>query len=148
MENISDLKSDAVRLVGSSPTQDILNLYPEYTTWYGPFTRKKDGRKHIALYNNITQKKTSISWPKVLMELHLNRRLLTNETVDHINENYTDDRIENLQLLSREENARKSALISRYVNCPCCKKAFHQYRKEQKFCSDSCRYAARRAGLI
>jgi len=41
------------------------------------------------------------------MEVHLGRYLTTVETVDHINNNQRDDRIENLQLLSLADNIKK-----------------------------------------
>jgi endogenous inhibitor of DNA gyrase (YacG/DUF329 family) len=58
------------------------------------------------------------------MEQHLGRELTKEETVDHINNDFTDDRIENLQLLSLAENASK-AMIGReakmyHFQCPCC----------------------------
>jgi len=67
----------------------------------------------------------SQSYPRYLMEKHLKRKLLDNETVDHINGDETDDRIENLQLLSLENNIRKqNALFPKdYFSfvCPECK---------------------------
>lgn len=51
---------------------------------------------------------TTISYPKALMEVHLGRVLIyPDETVDHINNDPMDNRIENLQILSRSENAKK-----------------------------------------
>ena len=48
--------------------------------------------------------------------------------VDHINDDRTDDRIENLQLLTKEENARKEALRRGrcivLMQCPVCNKFF------------------------
>lgn len=83
---------------------------------YGPYTRK-DGRKHIILYDGINR--TTISYPKYLMEQHLGRKLEDWETVDHINEDFTDDRIENLQILSRADNIRKSIVPEELINITC-----------------------------
>jgi len=44
-----------------------------------------------------------------LMELHLGRTLGLNETVDHINGDPLDDRIDNLQVMTLQDNIRKSA---------------------------------------
>lgn len=93
---------------------------------YGPYTRK-DGRKHIVWYDRATGVRVTQSYPRYLMEQHLGRQLEEWETVDHINEDYTDDRIENLQLLTIEENAAKSASFKPSeelyeFNCPVCGK--------------------------
>lgn len=62
------------------------------TVWYD------DGSHGTTLYS------------RYLMEQHLGRRLdPVSETVDHINDDFTDDRIDNLQLMTRADNARKSA---------------------------------------
>ena len=77
---------------------------------YGPYSRKQDKRKHvIIIYDDGTRQ--TLSYPRYLMEQHLGRKLTSEETIDHINEDCTDDRIENLQLLTREENASKSAIV-------------------------------------
>lgn len=48
----------------------------------------------------------------VLMELHIGRPLRKNEVVHHINGNRQDNRIENLQLLTRVEHSRMHAIES------------------------------------
>ena len=119
---------------------------------YGPYKRK-DNRQHVVIvYDDGT--KTTKSWPRVLMERHLGRKLLRDETVDHINNDKTDNRIENLQLLSLKENnlkemtrpERKRKLYS-FV-CPNCgetaTKYFNNVKGNEKkgragpFCSRSC----------
>jgi hypothetical protein len=71
-----------------------------YKQWH-----KKIGRWCAYLYNPNTKERTTMAWAKYLMCLHLGRMLDPNtETVDHINDDKTDDRIENLQLLTRNEN--------------------------------------------
>jgi hypothetical protein len=56
------------------------------------------------------------------MEQHLGRELLPEEHVDHINNDATDNRIENLQILSQGDNNRKSAKPASYklFSCPVC----------------------------
>lgn len=89
---------------------------------YGPYLRK-DGRKHLIIVHDDGKKQTK-SYPRHLMEMHLGRELLPEETVDHINNDKTDDRIENLQLLSLVENIRKEAELNPKqlfrFNCPYC----------------------------
>jgi hypothetical protein len=84
---------------------------------YGPYLRK-DGRKHVIIYEHPNIRKT-VSYPKYLMEQHLGRTLNENETVDHINCDYTDDRIENLQVLIRSEHAKLDVNRSKIVTLPC-----------------------------
>ena len=117
---------------------------------YGPYIRK-DGRKHIVIIYDDGTRKTK-SYPRFLMEQYLGRELLDEETVDHINEDFTDDRIENLQLLSRAENSAKAmvnkpAKIYKFI-CPSCgklsSKSLAQVKHNQKrstkgpYCSRSC----------
>lgn len=118
---------------------------------YGPYTRKQDKRKHFVLiYANGD--KGSLSYPKWLMEQHLGRLLEDWETVDHINNDETDDRIENLQILSLTNNILKQAALKpremySFI-CPVCKKTaikeMHFVRHNLKrspygpFCGRSC----------
>jgi hypothetical protein len=95
-------------------------------------------------------KKTTISYPKWLMEQHLGRKLLPNETVDHINRDKTDDRIENFRIITRskhtsEDNPRVKPVEIMCVWCGI--KAFKSARdlrgnskqgKAGPFCSKSC----------
>lgn len=115
---------------------------------YGPYTRA-DGRKHVIYYDGQTRR--TQSYPRYLMEQHLGRELLDSETVDHINGDFTDDRIENLQLLTLVENIQKSAKEAKYLlfDCPVCEDEFlylaSRYRHNQikqgksgPYCSKSC----------
>nr|CAI9751382.1 HNH endonuclease [uncultured phage]CAI9752268.1 HNH endonuclease [uncultured phage] len=132
--------------------QDILKLYPEYDSVLGPYTRKADGRKHIVLNNTSKHKgeknKTrTISYPKALMEIYLGCRLSSDETVDHINEDFTDNTLENLQILSRSDNKKRSVVRRAYssIHCQWCGKEFIPTRDQishldkPKFCSLQCR---------
>ena len=121
---------------------------------YGPYVRS-DGRKHVVHYNPETKKRTTQSYPRYLMEQYLGRQLEEHETVDHINEDFTDDRLENLQLLSRAENIHKNHEATghktKYLDfiCPVCNKEFKREernynhnqlnnKKAGPFCSRSC----------
>jgi hypothetical protein len=116
---------------------------------YGPYVRK-DGRKHVVIYDFKKGIRRTVSYPKYLMEKFLGRKLKGDETVDHINNDFTDDRIENLQILSRADNIRKSTpkrKIFVFI-CPVCGKESSKYlsnvnnnkrqHKSGPFCSRSC----------
>lgn len=85
------------------------------------------------------------------MEQHLGRQLLPEETVDHIDGDFTNDDLTNLQLLSLADNIRKDHSSTEYVDCICpeCGKEFreearwirHNQQKQGKlgpFCGKSC----------
>lgn len=69
----------------------------------------KDGRRRTSL--KIDGKYTVRQYGKLLLEQKLGRRLNKVETVDHIDEDKTNDDPDNLQPLTRSENARKSSLL-------------------------------------
>lgn len=115
---------------------------------YGPYFRK-DGRAHVIHIDGDT--KRTESYPRMLMRDHLGRELLVEEHVDHINNDRTDNRIENLQLLSPQENARKSIRQANYLSfiCPVCDLTFEVLERKYKsnqlkrgssgpYCSKSC----------
>lgn len=64
------------------------------------------------------------------MSLHIGRKLSKEEQVDHINENKSDDRLENLQVLTRKQNNSKHVKSTgktakwRYLLCPVCGSCF------------------------
>ena len=71
---------------------------------YGPYTRK-DGRQVVIKIWD--EGRTTQSYPRYLMELHLGRELLPEEEVDHIDNDFSNNVIENFQLLSKKENRIK-----------------------------------------
>lgn len=131
--------------------EQILKLYPEYDTIYGPYPNNVN-RPIIILYSTITHKRKTVSYPKILMEIKLDRILGKNETVDHIDEDFNNNDYSNLQILTRAENAAKSAwkLPNDVIaNCKWCDQQFllsknqmnERTRKKQKagpFCSKRC----------
>lgn len=115
---------------------------------YGPYTRK-DGRKHVIHYDGVHRR--TQSYPRYLMEQYLGRTLQEWEHVDHINDDFTDDRLENLQILTPAENNRKSAkgVEMLWFTCPVCTSEFQRearfYRDKQikhgkagPYCSKQC----------
>ena len=88
----------------------------------GPYTRK-DKRKHFVVYYSDGTK-GSKSYPKWLLEQKLGRSLEHWETTDHVDEDKTNDELENLQVLSLSDNSKKHHLLNPpelyYFFCPCC----------------------------
>lgn len=114
----------------------------------GPYKRK-DGREHVIVYLHDGTKMTR-SYPKYLMEIHLGRELDPDlETIDHIDRNFCNNELSNLQILTRKRNAEKSALRAKDVYCDClqCGINFKLSKTQRKnrsdgkagpFCSKSC----------
>ena len=130
--------------------RDILKLYPEFNKVYGPYERL-DGRKVVVFYN-AEQKTSSRQFAKVKLEVKINRRLVKNETVDHIDENFRNDDLDNLQVLSNIDNAKKSSRASgRIVQidqdqvCIICKTVFRSIRIYQTCGSPTCKARNRSA---
>jgi hypothetical protein len=121
---------------------------------YGPYLRP-DGRKHVIIYNAATNKRKTVSYPKYLLQYEQGLEYNKGDTTDHIDENFKNDNLTNLQVLERGENVRKSmqqehrkAKRKDFI-CPQCNKLFQQFArqvqgnqiKQQKaapFCSRHC----------
>lgn len=115
---------------------------------YGPYERP-DGRKHVIYYDGVVRR--TQSYPRYLMEQHLGRPLLDSETVDHIDGDFTNDNLDNLQLLTLADNIKKSSKGIEWLlfDCPVCGEEFlktaRSYRANQikqgkagPYCSKSC----------
>lgn len=67
---------------------------------------------------------------RAIVENHLGRLLNTNEVVHHKNENKKDNRIENLEIMEKEDHARLHALKQgrkwAILKCPSCNSIFHK----------------------
>lgn len=64
---------------------------------YGPYVRAS-GRKFIVLYKSEKDKQT-LGYSRYLMALSIGRELKEHEDVHHINGDFTDDKLENLELV-------------------------------------------------
>jgi len=62
---------------------------------------------------------TSMSYAKYLYTSHYKTDVAEGDQVDHINGDKMDDRIENLQVLSRNYNNKKDREPAKYVMCIC-----------------------------
>ncbi len=84
---------------------------------YGPYKRKQDNRRIVILKSG--ELRITKLYAKVKLEIKLGRILGYNETVDHIDDDVTNDRFSNLQLLTRKLNASKSAFKAVVKSYPC-----------------------------
>jgi len=109
---------------------------------------KSTGRNNVHLRNSDNDLSTT-SYARYLMSVHLGRYLEDHEHVDHINDIKSDDRIDNLQILTVLENNYKSAPPKTIVSlqCPFCKKEFKRQKRQTHlskpnnkatYCSRSC----------
>jgi len=117
---------------------------------YGPYeSGSKPGRFFVIHYENGVGR--TQSYPRYLMEQHLGRKLESWEHVDHRNEDFRDNRIDNLQILTQDENLSKSKRPTSWKNfiCPICGSNFYREYKRYKtnqllykgrgpFCSKRC----------
>lgn len=120
----------------------------------GPYispSGKSKGRRYMNVVYADGSKGTTL-YSRYLMEKRLGRRLDPKlETVDHINGDKTDDREENLQIMTQGDNARKSIppAPTAEFRCPTCLvmfvKQLRQIRNNQgkkgksgPYCSKSC----------
>lgn len=84
---------------------------------------------------------------RVVMENHLGRLLTENEVVHHLNEDKKDNRIENLEVMTKEEHGRHHGQTGRQnsiLQCAYCHKVFVRFtnrvynNKTGHYCSRSC----------
>lgn len=88
----------------------------------GPYEMSsKDGRKIVILMYEDGRRKTT-AFARYLMECHLGRVLDPRDEVDHINQDCSDDRLENLQVLPTAVHRRKGHKEAEWYHfdCPAC----------------------------
>jgi hypothetical protein len=118
---------------------------------YGPYSAQ-DQRLRIVVKFPDGIKRT-VSYPKYLMEVYLNRYLTLDETIDHIDCNFLNNELSNLRILMRSEHSYLDVKrrISETFKCLICNNEFSldgkklndatQARLKGKtgpFCSRSC----------
>ena len=119
---------------------------------YGPYYRK-DGRQHVICIHYISGLRKTVSYPKFLVEMELGRFLEPNEIVHHIDGDFTNNEMSNLEVLDRSEHGYQHATKNmEEFTCPICKEKFtltgkklHNVRSSHSrrvyagpFCSDVC----------
>lgn len=138
--------------IGPKPMSDtgIKLEYPYNQDWTRGYlvtklSGREKGRKNVSLINAHTKERSSVSYARYLMSTHIGRYLSAKEHVDHINNDKTDDRIENLQVLDVKRNNRKASKPAAYIktSCAICGKRFMRRKNLYKFgfvatCSRSC----------
>lgn len=128
-----------------------MSIYEGYKI-RGPYKRP-DGRYHLYLDKGV--ERITISYPKFLIELSLGRRLTKDEIAHHKDGDVSNNSLDNLMLLTRQQHGilhrRKEGQV---VCCTECGREFYltaaklsQRKAEQRrgkakrgpFCSFSCR---------
>lgn len=117
---------------------------------YGPY-KGRDGRERVCvIFDNVRK---TVSYPKYLMEKHLDRYLESWETVDHIDGDYENNQLSNLRVLDRSRHISIDVkrLEPQEFECPECGSKFvkegsklhdvisnRRKGKAGPFCSKSC----------
>lgn len=78
-----------------------------------------------------------MSYAKYLYTSHYECDVANGDEVDHINGNKMDDRIENLQVISKRNNIHKSHTRKEFVEltCPVCGRKFLYEKKKFEYTS-------------
>ena len=124
---------------------------------YGPYDRKEDNRQHVIIIS-LDGKRKTLSYPRYVMEINLNRYLTKDEEVHHIDGNEKNNTIFNLVIIPTHVHKRMkrgskfNELAKEIHTCPMCKIEFkltleqtreRYYNEERKmihgpFCSGEC----------
>ena len=120
-----------------------------YKKVFGPYSRG-DGRKIVIVIENDGKRRT-VSYPKWILELQLGRKLDPDkETVDHIDSNFDNNDLDNLQIIDRATHSSQDTRRVKLINLECawCNKKFERSprllrdksknNKAGPFCSRSC----------
>ncbi len=127
----------------------VETLYGEGVRVSGPYFRR-DGRQHVILMSKTL--KRTVSYPKLIVECRLGRRLAVDETIDHIDCDVLNNSEANLRILPRAVHSSVDArkLPVKELSCVCvlCEHTFVASvrrlrdaalkRKAGPFCSRRC----------
>lgn len=125
-----------------------MGVYENVVKVFGPYQSKKDLRLRVVL-ENIDGSKTTVSYPKYLMEIAQGRYLDSDETVDHIDGDYLNNNLDNLRVLKRNIHAKNDVVrnMDIKVSCQWCGRKFtikgstikdRNRRNTGCFCSKRC----------
>lgn len=92
---------------------------------YGPNYRP-DGRKQVGIIDKHTNKYTFVLYSKYVYESTTGEKVPPSMTIDHIDQDTTNDDFSNLRIISRSDNAKRSVirLEAKEFTCPLCGKKF------------------------
>lgn len=116
------------------------------TKVYGPYTGK-DGRQRVILVDCGSGKKHTMSYPKYVVQIAIKRNLKSNETIHHIDGDYSNNDLSNLAILAQSEHSRIDAMKRVRVSCKCswCGNVIQDVNNRDSkqnqagpFCSKSC----------
>lgn len=113
--------------------------FPYSNYWLYVVFHKKERRNQANLILKSDIKvRTTVSYARYLMAVKIGRFLEKDEQVDHIDNNCTNDVIDNLQILSFEQNRLKQGMLSwketiMAYNCDYCGKEFTLQIKNFKY---------------
>lgn len=117
---------------------------------YGPYKRD-DNRQHVVIHYGNDEKETK-SYPKLIVELDLGRKLDSDETVHHKDHNKLNQNLDNLEVIDKKNHTSKHASEQTEeiveIKCILCntktEKPARQIRNNKNqektgpFCSKSC----------
>lgn len=104
--------------------------------------------RRVAVLRRPDKTMTSMAYAKYLYTSYYNCEVFPGDQVDHINGDKMDDRIENLQVISRRQNINKSHSKKEMVEltCPICGEKFLFDKRNLPFYKNPC--CSRRCGGI
>lgn len=106
---------------------------------FGPYERK-DGRMHVIIIDNNNRR--TVSYPKYLMEQHIGKKLDFNETIHHIDGDFTNNKLSNLKIIDRKIHAAQDVIRIKKIKVECVwcgkkmiRKAIATHNNSEKGCA-------------